>query len=81
MPGTDRAFIFLNRGHEEGPTESCSEDAKEMGAISLSKGEQRLSGRSVSTATDKCVTEGCSPSCGIMVCSCHPPSQVVHEAR
>lgn len=36
----------------------------------------------VPTTRDKCLTEGYSPSCGIlMICSRHPPiSLVVHEA-
>lgn len=63
MSGEDGAFSSLNRGL----TESYSEETKEMAAISCAKGEQRLSSRSVSAARDKCLTEGCSPSCGILM--------------
>lgn len=41
MSGEDRAFFFLtlNRGDDEGLTESHSEDTKETAAISCAEGE------------------------------------------
>lgn len=56
-------------GDDEGLTESLftliSEDTNEMAAISCTEGEQRLFSCSASTARDKCLTEGHSPSSGI----------------
>lgn len=80
-------FFFPHmEGDEEGLTESfftlISEDMEKEWLPSVVLRANKDFSAVVPTTRDKCLTEGYSPSCGIlMICSRHTPiSLVVHEA-
>lgn len=74
------------KGDEEGLTESfftlISEDMEKEWLPSVVLRANKDFSAALPMTRDKCLTEGYSPSCGIlMICSRHTPiSLVVHEA-
>lgn len=81
------SFSSAMAGDEEGLTESfftlISEDTEKEWLPSVVLRVNKDFSALAPSTRDKCLTEGYSPSCGIlMICSRHSPiSLVVHEAR
>lgn len=84
--GKVKEFFSHMEGDEKGLTDSfftlISEDMKKEWLPSVVLRANKDFSAAVPTSRDKCLTEGYSPSCGIlMICSRHTPiSLVVHEA-